>query len=446
MTVSFYLARLTVKGKDKDGNPALIPNPNPTVIYARICFEGQKFKYHLPESILPALWNTSTHRAKETKKFQEYPEFNRRLDNIESGIKTIIRKYVNDHAGKYPTERILKQLLDTAIRDGGNVDKMTFHRFFKDFIARCENGTRIQPKSGQPITKGTIRTYNGTLTCIEAYQKHARHTLDFESIDMTFYNDFLKYLTLTSKVSTNYIGKHIKVIKTVLADATALGYNSNMAYKGRGFTTLTEDVDTVYLAEWELDQVAAIDFTDNKGREAVRDLFLVGCYTGLRFSDLSTLRPGQISGDLITITQLKTSKPVVIPVHDTVKQIMTKYGGQLPAAISNQKTNDHLKEICKHKEAKALKSLVSVSGTKAGERQTRTVEKWNLVSTHTARRSFATNEYLAGTPTLTIMAITGHKTEKAFLKYIRVTPDQHAKILQGIWADRKETKAKRIAL
>ena len=446
MKVSFYLARLTVKGEDKDGNSILIPNPSPTVIYARICYEGQKIKYHLPESILPALWNTATHRAKETKKFPEYPEFNRRLDHIEAGIKTIIRKHVNDNGGKYPAEHKLKQLLDTAIRDGGNVDKMTFHKFFKDFITRCEEGTRIQPKTGQPITKGTIRTYSGTLTCIEAYQKHARKTLDFESIDMPFYTDFTKYLTLTSKVSTNYIGKHIKVIKTVMADATAMGFNSNLAYKNRAFTTLTEDVDTIYLAEWELDQLAAIDFSENPGREAVRDLFLVGCYTGLRFSDLSTLRPEQITGDMITITQIKTSKPVVITVHDTVKAVMAKYSGQLPAAISNQKTNDHLKEIGKHKDAKALKSMVSVSGTKGGERVTRTVEKYNLVSTHTARRSFATNEYLAGTPTLTIMAITGHKTEKAFLKYIRVTPDQHAKILQDIWADRKEKKSKRIAI
>jgi len=56
-----------------------------------------------------------------------------------------------------------------------------------------------------------------------------------------------------------------------------------------------------------------------------------------------------------------------------------------------------------------------------------------MVTTHTARRSFATNMYKMGIPSITIMAITGHRTETAFLKYIKVTPQEHAEKMRDIW-------------
>ena len=95
---------------------------------------------------------------------------------------------------------------------------------------------------------------------------------------------------------------------------------------------------------------------------------------------------------------------------------------------------------------KALKKEVSISFTKGGVLETKVLEKWNLVTTHTARRSFATNQFLNGVPTLSIMAITGHKTEKAFMKYIKVTPDDHAKIMANIWNKRKSKQPKTIAI
>lgn len=432
MTVSFYLKR--------------VKSTNPSIIYARIYYGSFEAKCYTDKSILPAYWNKKAKRAKETKKFPQYPEFNERLNNIADTIEAIITDYQNRNDGFFPTPEKLKPLLDAGIRKVGIVAKMTLTEFFNDFITRCENGTRLHPKTGHPITHGTIKTYKTTLECLKNYQKHSKKKVDFDNIDMPFYADFTKYLTLTVKQSTNYIGKHIKVIKTVLHDATELGLNTNMAFRSKGFTTVSEEADTIYLADWEIQQLKALDLSDCPRLDSIRDLFLVGCATGLRFSDLSTLNPSQINGDMITLTQIKTGKPVVIPVHDTVKEIMAKYNGTLPAARSNQKTNEYLKELCKLEKVTALKSLVSISGTKAGERKTQTVPKHDLVTTHTARRSFATNEYLAGTPSLTIMAITGHKTEKAFLKYIKVTPDQHAKILQGIWQERKQKEPKRIAI
>ena len=428
MTVSFYL---------KD-----IHSVSPTAIYARIFYGSYEAKFYISESIHPVFWDKQTKRTKQTKKFPEFPEFNRRLDTLAIDIKNTIRKYANENNSMLPTPDTLKLLLDIAIKNKGIKERVTFMNFFQEFIDRSENGTRLT-SIGKPVTTGTIKNYYTTKVCLENYQKHAKCKIDFDNIDLAFYNDFVKYLTLNAKQSTNYIGKHIKTIKTVLNEATELGHNKNDAFKKKGFTTIREEADTIYLDKDELKELADADLSGTPGLERARDLFVVGCYTGLRFSDLSTLQPSQIKNGLITLTQIKTSKPVIIPVHPEVQKIMDKYYGSLPPAISNQKANDHLKDIGEKTEC--LKKIVTVSGTKGGEALNKTVPKWKLLTTHTARRSFATNEYLAGTPTLTIMAITGHKTETAFMKYIRVTRDQHAKILQGIWEDRKEKPVKKKA-
>lgn len=433
MKVSFYLARPE--------------STSPTVIFCRICYEGYQLKYYTPESILPKFWNNSKgkpHRAKETTKFPEYPEFNRRLDNIESLIKTIIRSYINDNKGEAPTPGTLKPLIDIAVLKGGKVDRLTFLKYFADYIERCKNGSLTHAKTGKQLTSGTIKSYSTTLFNIERYIADTRNKVDFETIDLDFYISFNDYLTGKQKQSLNTIGKHIKVIKSILNEATERGINKNLSYKSKKFLSVSEEAETIYLAQWELQQIADLDLIDNPKLDVIRDLFLIGCNTGLRFSDLSTLNPKQIKDNMITITQIKTGKPVVIPVHDMVTKILNKYNGNLPSTRSNQKTNEYIKDVCKM--TAALKAIVSVSFTKGGKHVTETLAKWQFVSTHTARRSFATNEYLAGTPSLTIMAITGHATEKSFLKYIRVTPDQHAKILQDIWADRKERQAKTIAI
>ena len=449
MKVSFYIARPTITLADGKQQS----NPNPTAIFCRISYEGYELKYFTPENILPKFWNgkAKPHRAKETTKFPEYPEFNKRLDNIETAIKNTIRKYTNENSNKPPTPEVLKPLLDIAIRDNGNVIRVTFLSFFDEFIKHCREGIR-KTKKGKPITPGTIKSYVTTKAVIESYQTDTNKKVDFASIDMLFYTDFIKYLTLTAQQSTNYIAKHIKVIKSVLNYATdTLHINTNTGYKSSGFMAITEETDSIYLPEHELKEIAGRDLSNNPSLDRVRDLFLIGCCTGLRFSDLSALRPENIKDGYITIKQIKTGKPVVIPVDEVVERIMNKYSGLLPEALSNQKMNEALKEIAK--ECESLKKKVSITYTKGGatvkkgaDEETETPEKWKLVSTHTARRSFATNMYMKGIGSITIMAITGHKTESAFMKYIKVPAVEHAKIMKLGVDKYKAEKSKTIAI
>lgn len=211
-----------------------------------------------------------------------------------------------------------------------------------------------------------------------------------------------------------------------------------MAYKSKRFAKPSEEVENLALSEDDIKELEELDLSKSPHLDRARDLFIIGCHTGLRYSDYSRLTPDNIKDGFIEIKQQKTGSSVAIPVHTTVKSIIDKYGGNLPESTSNQKTNQALKDI--FKQVKDFDKIASRTRTQGGMKTTVNQEKWNLVSTHTARRTFATNAYLQGIPTLSIMAITGHKTERSFLKYIKVTSKEHAKIMAGVWAKNRMKK------
>ena len=132
---------------------------------------------------------------------------------------------------------------------------------------------------------------------------------------------------------------------------------------------------------------------------------------------------------------------VEIPLHWMIKKILKKYPDRLPKAISDQKMNDYLKDIAE--EAELNDPVIKVQ-TKGGVRVETKYEKWQLVTVHTARRSFASNMYLAGIPAISIMKITGHRSEKSFLKYIKISPEQNADLIESHpFFHQPETKSKK---
>lgn len=404
-----------------------------TSIYARISINGQPlFKYYLPEKVEPKYWNQKEQKVRRS--YTGYSSFNDILSVRLKTIESTYRDYVYNNR-KEPTVEVLKGLIDEIIKPKTkeSVNK-SFFNYYDTFIENCEKGVRLSAK-GKPIAKGTINTYKGTLVFLKEYQHKQKRPIDFGTIDLDFYSGFTEFLTKDKLQSTNSIGKHIKNIKAVLNDATERGVNTNLAYKSKLFKRVSEKTDSIYLNEEELEELAAIDLSHKVGHEQVRDLFLVGCYTGLRFSDLSKLTTDNIEGGFIELVQQKTNEPVIIPVHPKVEELLNKYEGELPKAISNQKTNQYLKDI--GEDIPTLKRQEKKSFTKGGVGIVKNYKKWQLLTTHTARRSFATNNYLNGVPAITIMAITGHKTEKSFLNYIKVTPKEHAKLIKLSWEKKR---------
>ena len=414
-------------------------------IYARIFYEGNDFKFYISEKINPKFWDNKTKRAKQVSKFREYPEFNERLNKISLDIATIYRNYLNDNDNKIPSPEKLKLILDKELKkiEPKTEKEKSFFPFFKKLIDQSINGSRLQPINGKPFSKSTISNYKGTYKALTelqiVLQATKRRIIDFNTIDLDFYSDFTEYLSKTLNLSTNTIGNHIKVLKSILNEATERGLNKNLQYKSKKFSTTREQTDSIYLSEKELKELEDLDLSNNLRLENVRDLFLVGCYTGLRFSDFSILKTEQMKDGFIKIKeQIKTGNPVEIPIHNVVKKIVNKYNGELPRAISNQKFNEYLKEIAI--KVQSLHTPFETTMTKGGLKISKRLNKYEFLTTHTARRSFATNEYLNGTPTITIMAITGHKTEKAFMRYIKLNHTDHAQLLKLHWDKRNNLK------
>ena len=161
-------------------------------------------------------------------------------------------------------------------------------------------------------------------------------------------------------------------------------------------------------------------------------MFLIGAYTGLRVSDFNRLKPENIKknnkGDkYIDITPRKTGKTVLIPIKRKLQEIFDKYDGKPPKGMSEQHINNALKEIA---QLAKLNSTFTIEKTVGGKKLKTEYKKWELVTNHTARRSFCTNAYKAGLSTIDIMAISGHKSEAVFFKYIKITPSERLERLK----------------
>lgn len=385
-----------------------------TLIYMLFRYQYKRFKYSTGEKILPKFWNVEKQRAKETKQFREYPEFNARLNNFETAINTAFRKLLNN--GIQPNNTILKEAFEAEL--SGNIlqgKKLTLLQFIENYIEESKAHKK----------EGTVKVYTTAYRYLKKYGSYLNREIDFHSIDLEFYNQYVSFLSLEHNLAANTVGKHIKTLKTFMNEATDRGYNTNLEFKKRKFKTVREESDSIYLTLEELEKFENLDLSASPRLEKVRDLFLIGCYTGLRFSDFTQIKPENIITDksIIQVRTQKTGERVSIPLHKTVKKILAKYDNMLPKAYTNQVMNRYLKDVAS---LAGLKETVETTITRAGKVEKTPSKKFDLVSTHTARRSFATNLYLADVPSISIMKITGHRSERSFLQYIRVTQEQNA--------------------
>lgn len=204
--------------------------------------------------------------------------------------------------------------------------------------------------------------------------------------------------------SINYINRVFKLFHNVIKNAYIDGVHNNKYYMSDGFVPGTEEVDNIYLTIAELDMLYNyLDIASDRERNAVA-IFLRGCYAGQRYQTYKELNKTMIyemNGiQMISIKHGKTGNTVSIPLSEKMKYVMAMD----THSISRQKLSDYIKEVCK----------------KVG------IQKWQQVSTHTARRTFATNMVLAGVDVSKIMKITGHKTEQEFRKYVKIDGVQSA--------------------
>lgn len=384
---------------------------------------NEKLFYSTPLKTEPMFWDAERMRVKVSRYCSYTDNVNSAISSLSSMLENLIAKTVGE--GGEISKDFLRSALD--LHFGRKKVRDDFHEFFRYYIDLCDTRLNGQ-RGGQTISYKGKREYARTLYYIEAYERSRKVHLDFCDINIDFYEDFVSFLE-TLNLSTNTIGNKITFLKALMEAAYKRGLTDNIKYKS--FRAISEPSDSIALDEEELSRIARCNLKRHSKLEKVRDIFLVGCWTGLRFSDIARLNQVNIiNGKFISIRQMKTDKPVLIPIHPVFREIWERYGNGLPRVISNQKFNEYIKDVCK---AARIRTQVLKSITKGGKRVTTIYEKWQLVSSHTARRSFASNLYRSGFPSISIMEITGHKTETAFLKYIKVSREEHANLLAEHW-------------
>lgn len=386
---------------------------------------NNRIKFATGYKVSPKNWDKSNQRIKAVSTIKNREKVNNDLLDYSFQFTKSVSNL--DELEKHNKIK-LKSLLEKIIRkvDTKAVNPIiSFFEFADDYIEKRENQSKqIESVKLSPIT---VRSYKQTVNRLKDFSKEVKYNLDFESIDLKFYYAFVKYLE-DHNYSINTIGKHIKNLTTILNKATEEGVNTNLKYKRSEFKVLTEETISIYLTEKEIDSLYKVDLSKTKDWELARDIFLIGYYTGQRVSDYNGIKKEQIKTfngrEVLEFKQQKTNKLIYVPIHDRIKKIMDKrYNGFPPPKLNTPDINEYIKEAGRKAE---IDEQISIRKKLNGELKEETVPKYSLIVSHTARRSFCTNAYLSKMPTIDIMSISGHSTEREFYKYIKVTPQERA--------------------
>lgn len=286
---------------------------------------------------------------------------------------------------------------------------------FSNFILQTVN--RKAKRFGENYKKN----YNTIIFHLQKFTEIFDVNIFTNSVNEEFLDDFIIYLQ-DLNLKQSYIRNLLSLIKSMVRKAGILGYAIDPSFEDVEIDD--ENTFKIYLSITDITRIYYFKGL-TRYQEQIKDLFVVGCLTGLRYSDYSTLSQLNFQGDFIIKKTKKTGKIVTIPIHDLVREIIEKYNGNINFNFSVQYFNRAIKQICKKI---GFTENITFNETIGGNPVITTKPKYELISSHTARRSAATNMYLTGRmKTFEIMSITGHTTEKSFFRYIRITAEDKAK-------------------
>jgi len=388
---------------------------------------GQRLKYSTGYKVRVKFWDTVTQRlklsmkhpehSKLSMKHPEHSDINLHLNKLELTILDIYRDFNNGDISPENFRKELDYRLGYAPRpESVQVKAPPFFDFIESYIS--------QRKAQGSMTYKRLNVVSGLL---RGYASERKGTLEYADIDFTFFNDFKTWLFAPPRLhSINYADRVMGVVRQFMRAAEDEKYHSNTAYQDKKFKIGKVKTSKIVLTFEELEGLYRLDLSENQKLERVRDLFLIGAYTGLRFSDFTRIRPEHIEEtngqNVVNITTQKTGAMVSIPLFPEPLALLRKYNFSAPT-ISNQKMNGYLKELGK---LAGMTKKTVMTGSKGGKREDTTSEKWEKLTTHVARRSFATNFYRAGTPPVVLMQITGHTTQQQFMEYIAIDGKENA--------------------
>jgi hypothetical protein len=426
----------------------------PATVYLRYSDKrGIDFVTATREKLFPEYWSSTTQEFKQGISYTDLFTEKQRVE-IEDRF-TEIRAFVNKEyfllKGTPATTIWLKAVLN-KFYNKGTLGSETLNQYIRRFVDEATSGKRLANAGNtkKRYSHGSLRALRGFMLSFNMFQgieeeekkdkegnvkpkrkqaktypKQPYKPLNFNDITIDTYNDFVQFF-YSRNCGANYIGKHIKTFKTIMRQAREEGLHNNMEIERKAFKTISEEVDHIYLTEAELNRLYELDLSDNKHLQEVRDVFLAGCYTAQRYSDYSRINKSNIKEidgtKYIELIQKKTGEKCIIPIRPELEVILKRYDYTLPKSFE-QKVNEGIKKIA----AKAkITEPIHTEKNKGGMKVKTDVKKCDLIVTHTARRTGCSLMYLAGIPIIDIMKISGHRTPKEFLNYLRISKEETA--------------------
>lgn len=402
-----------------------------TLIFLILNWKRERVKISISETILPAYWDKDNQRPVSSKKAtkglsaiqqKELHILSVRLDEIDLFVNNLILDLKRDKIVSLATiqEKVLEFL---GRKTKEEAKPVSFTEYFASLISRMENGTYLTEK-GTKYTHGTIKTYKSNLALLTEFEREVGF-INIEDIDIEFYNSFLQFCN-KGGYRANTIGAVIRKIKAVLHTAFEEGVSKNVIFQSRSFKTIKEKVYNIYLTPEELKKLLELPLTGTM--EKYRDVFLIGCYTAQRYSDYSRISPEHFqttsSGNkVIDLVQVKTKQRVLIPLlFPELEVLLQKYKYKVPRTVE-QPFNRAIKKIG---ELAGIDKDIVLTESIGGEVKERVVKKYELMTSHTARRTGATNLFLLGYSLLQITKVTGHTTTESLMDYIKVSLEENA--------------------
>ncbi len=398
-----------------------------TLIFLVFRFRGKRLLYSTGLSVRPKDWDFKAQRPFERERRKDLAILYRQVENLAAYCKDI---FVGSNFGDISVDQF-KEELDRSVAGVEQKTEEDPEKDIPDFFTFIEQEIAEMKEKG--MRKNSLKTFETHAQRLREFADEEGY-FSYDDVDWNFRLKMIDWLA-DRNMQLAYGNKTLSMLRQFLERARRKKYHTNVQYQGTGWSIPQKKArnQTVILDLQELNALFEYPF---KGQlEKVRDLFLIGAGTGQRFSDFIRYTPDHFyktinNVPILSIISKKTDTPATVPLNLFPWLIPTleKYNYTSPA-IANQNMNDGIKEVCRiiGLDQKVLK-VEQYMGRKA-RIEKRYIPKYKAVSSHTCRRSFATNLYRNGYSLAEIMPMTGHSTESQLRDYIGIDGEQNAENL-----------------
>lgn len=382
----------------------------PGLIILNVIFSKEQIiRYSTGKKCLPKDWNYNTQLARPCP---TQGEINERIENLTTKVREILKSWQRE--GVNPNCDRLKELL--LEYDGKKV-------VFNEGLSVLK---RLEVLQHDSLNKGMKQFFRQACFHLERFSK-IHGTIYLTDLDLEFLKKWRRYFNHATHsngktYSSATVANTIVAIRMVASQARDRGETINPLTLSKRFRIPSEETDPVYINIERLHILSELPL-QKAVWSRIRDLFIIGAWTGLRYADVCKLTVEHLSEGYLRKVTRKTGRKVTIPIHQDILKVLERNKGRIPKGMDSSKANIYIKQVCREAGFTEMVNRVRLEGGVRAESQ---VEFYKLVGTHTARRSFATNAYKEGLDVYTVMSMTSHRTISAFMKYICITDEEIA--------------------